>query len=351
MRDILSDIQSWIAGGERFALARVVKTWGSAPRGVGSAMAVTGDRKVVGSVSGGCIEGEVIEAARRVLESGRPEWLRFGVSDETAWSVGLTCGGKVEVFVELHPAFTSHPNDREIWQRLEQALTTNQPVVWLTRLQPDRPGHLLIFPDDAEETGDWGRWTSTARELARQAYARRESTITEIEGEPVFIHVFPRKDRLLVIGAAHISIPLVKFARELEFEVVVIDPRGVFATRERFPVPPDQLITQWPDRVLPELGVNEDTYAVLLTHDPKIDDVALHYLLRSEAAYIGALGSRKTHAKRCRRLREAGFSEEEIARIRGPVGIEIGARTPTEIALSIMAEVVAARRRPANVTP
>lgn len=339
MRDIFQDISEWVAAGDAFALATVVKTWGSAPRQAGSAMAVAGDMRVAGSVSGGCVEGAVIEEARKVLKDGIPRLLNFGVSDETAWSVGLSCGGKIEVLVEKHLAFSGDESERRIWQTLREAIGSNQPAILLTHLDPEKHRHLLIFPDGSQ-IGDWGYLNAAANRQALENYRRRQSECVVIEGEPVFAQVFPRKSRLLIIGAGHIAVPLVKFAKELDFETLVIDPRKIFASIERFPIPPDELRCDWPQTALTETDVNEDTHAALLTHDPKIDDPALHILLNSKAAYIGALGSGKTHQKRCQRLREAGFPEEAISRIRGPVGLDIGASTPAEIALSIVAEIV-----------
>lgn len=340
------EIQAMIEWADRktaFCQATVVQTWGSAPRGVGSLMIIDGDLRVAGSVSGGCIEGAVIEESRAVLRSGVPKELQFGVSDETAWSVGLTCGGKVSVFLERHISQSADGQEQEIWADLRAAICDSRPVILLTRLNPQTYSHLLLHPDGSKR-GDWGALTAPAVAQAMTQYRQRCSARVEIAGEPLFIHVFPRREKLLIIGAAHISIPLVKLARDLDLEVVVIDPRKIFATAERFPVPPDRLITVWPDEALAEIDLNEDTYAVLLTHDPKIDDVALHILLRSPVAYIGALGSRKTHQKRCRRLQEAGFTEKEIAAIRGPAGIDISAQTPEEIALSIAAQITEVRR-------
>lgn len=347
MRDIFETISHWVSGNKPFALATVIRTWGSSPRGVGSMMAVSGESEVAGSVSGGCIEGAVIEEALKALHSGVPRRLSFGVSDETAWSMGLSCGGKIEVFVEKHLAFTGEAMERRIWHSLEQALRRNDPAILLTHLGAEKSRHLLFFPDGSQ-VGDWGDMNRAAGEQALQNYRARRSEALQIEAEPVFVQVFPRKDRLIVIGAGHICIPLLKFARELDFETIVIDPRKTFAAVERFPEPPDQLFCSWPDEVLSRIELNGDTRAVLLTHDPKIDDPALHILLKSEVAYVGALGSRKTHEKRCQRLEEAGFSVETIARIRGPVGLDIGAAAPAEIALSIMAEIVQIKNRRYN---
>ena len=344
MKDIWNELENWTQKGEPFALARVIQTWGWAPRHAGSAMIVGKDMEVAGSVSGGCIEGAVIEAAQQVLQGGATKQLTYGVEDETAWSVGLSCGGEVSVLVERHWAFAKGDATRQVWETLRQAVRENRPAVLLTALEETEQIHLLIDPEEDEIIGDWGALTDAAFTAGRDVYVRRQNQVIELEGKAVFVQVFPRRDQLLIIGAGHITIPLVQFAQALEFETVVIDPRQVFATEERFPVAPDQLIAKWPEAVLGDMELSDDTYAVLLTHDPKIDDQALHILLKSPVRYIGALGSRKTHAKRCDRLREADFGEEEIGRIKGPAGLDIGAKTPAEIALSIGGEMVAARR-------
>lgn len=342
MQDIFKTIEPWAEGDQPFALATVVRTWRSAPRQAGSAMAVTPDLQVVGSVSGGCIEGAVIEEAREVIASGVPRVLTFGVEDESAWSVGLSCGGKVKVFVERSMAFDDRPEERSVWSALGRAIRENRPAVLLARMGGDRSSHLLVYPDGST-VGGFEAATEAAVEAALAAYADRENREVELAGEPVFIQVFPRKDQLLIIGAAHATLSLVAFARQLRFETIVVDPRRVFSNVSRFPAPPDRLLQAWPQEVLPGLGLTEDTYAVLLTHDPKIDDPALHILLRSPVAYIGALGSRRTQEKRQERLRKQGFTEAEIGRIHGPVGLDIGAETPDEIALSVIAEVVRAK--------
>ena len=344
MKDIWKDILAWEGEGRPFALARVIETWGSSPRPVGAAMIVGRQMEVAGSVSGGCIEGAVITEAGQVLADGSPRRLHYGVSDETAWSVGLTCGGQVSVLVERHPG-QAGGGSPGVWEALRRRLEANRPAVLLTRLAPGEGPHLLVDPEAGEvAAGDWGETSPAALEAAVSAFSRRESDVVEIESEAVFVQVFPRRDRLLVVGASHICIPLVRLAKVLDLETVVIDPREVFARPERFPEAPSRLERVWPARFFEDWSVDESTFAVLLTHDPKIDDEALHHLLRSPAAYIGALGSRRSHAKRVERLREAGFDDGEIARIHGPVGLDIGAESPEEIALSILAEVVAVRR-------
>ncbi len=343
MREIWNDIRSWEGRGRPFALARVIETWGSSPRPVGAAMIVGRRMEVAGSVSGGCIEGDVITEARQVLEDGRPRRLHYGVSDETAWSVGLTCGGQVSVFVEPHPG-QAGGGGAGVWEALRARLEANRPAVLLTRLAAGE-SHLLVDPEAGEvAAGDWGAASAAALEASASAFSERQSAVVEIGSEAVFVQVFPRQDRLLVVGASHICIPLVRLAKVLDLETVVIDPREVFARPERFPEAPARLEHIWPAPFFEDWSVDESTFAVLLTHDPKIDDEALHHLLRSPAAYIGALGSRRSHARRVERLREAGFDEGEIGRIHGPVGLDIGAESPEEIALSILAEVVAVRR-------
>ena len=348
MKDIFESLLPWLEEHRPFALATVTQTWGSAPRAVGSAMAITSDMQVIGSVSGGCIEGEVIEKAVQVLETGLPALLNFGVSDETAWSVGLTCGGKVSVFLEKYIAFSTNPTERQIWKKLKTAISEDKPVILLTRLEAEKHGHLLVFPDGSQ-VGNWQDLNQQANSQALLHYEDRTSGQVNIEDEAIFVQIFPQKDCLIIIGAVHIAIPLIDFAKKLDFKVVVIDPRQVFAAVERFSTPPDYLISQWPDEALQDFDLNGDTYVALLTHDPKIDDDALRVLLRSDVSYIGALGSRKTHAKRCKRLSEFGFTHEEISRIHGPAGLDIQAQTPTEIALSIISQIIQIKRGAAQV--
>ncbi len=351
MRDILNDIQPWLNAGEPFALATVINTWGSSPRGAGATMAVRHDLAVCGSVSGGCVENAVIDEALATLETGAPSLLTFGVEDETAWSVGLSCGGSITIFVEPHISLRSEPEEQAIWKTLSANLHARTPVIILTRLTDAK--HLLIIPHSTLEgvnraqsvIGDWGEMTEPSVQAALQAYTARASKQIDIAGTPVFIHVIPKPAQLLIIGAAHIAVSLVKFARELEFETTVIDPRGVFADIERFSGgQPHHLVNLYPDEILPTLDLSVDTFALTLAHDPKIDDEALKILLRSNVRYIGALGSKKTHTKRCERLRTAGFGDREISRIHAPIGLDIHAETPAEIALSIIAEITTVRR-------
>lgn len=295
----MHDILPFLAANQdqRLAIAIVVETWGSSPRPVGSMMAVTSDGRIAGSVSGGCVEGAVIETALRVIHSGLAEELEFKeLSPEDVWAVGLSCGGRIKV---------------------------------------------LVVPGDHPAMIEARKRASARKPFSLQI----DGTAVSVSEDPASGLSYPAPERLLVIGGVHIAVPLLSMARDLGFETILIEPRSSFADAARFPVPPDRVFAAWPSAVLgQEFQVDASTYAVLLTHDPKIDDQALHILLRSDAAYIGCLGSRTTQAQRRARLAEEGFTEAEVARIHGPVGLAIGAKTPAEIALSIMAEIVQTRR-------
>ena len=343
MRDIEAAARRWHAAGTRFALARVVAAWGSAPRRPGGAMAVTADLQVAGSLSGGCIEAAVIEEAARLLAGERgPGRLEYGVEDERAWSVGLSCGGKLSVHLaEL---------GRDLWEAILDALERQRPAVLLTPMRGGGAAHALIDVDERRVraggggAADGASAAEAVRAACEFAAAAQESALIDVSGEETFAHLLPRPDELLIVGAGHVAVHLVGFARELGFRSVVIDPRRVFAARGRFAVEPDELLAEWPDRVLGRRPVTGNTYAVLLTHDPKIDDAALRHLLTGPAAYVGALGSSRTHAKRRERLARAGFDPAAIDRVQGPAGLAIGAVSPAEIALAIMAQVIEAKR-------
>jgi xanthine dehydrogenase accessory factor len=331
MRDVLPALERWVAEGRSYALAIVTQTWGSSPRPLGSVMGIRDDGVIVGSVSGGCVESAVIDEALKALQDKQLRELKFDALDADAiWDVGLSCGGSIRVWIDPQPV----SRDPLLWQAITERLSCDRPCVIATSLVPFE--QRLWTPEGAQDG-----------ELAIRiegAYRSRSSGEVEAEGRRWFLHVLPSRERLIIVGAVHIAVPLVRFARELGFETVIIDPRSTFASEERFPSPPDKMISQWPDQTLTAMDITEETYAVVLTHDPKLDDAALKVLLRSPAAYIGALGSRTTQARRRETLSELGFSGDELDRIHGPVGLPIGARTPEEIALAIMAEIVQVRR-------
>ncbi|MDY7077059.1 MAG: XdhC/CoxI family protein [Chloroflexota bacterium] len=323
----MTDLARWLAAGEQIALATVVWAGGPSPRPLGSRLAVTGSGQMAGSVSGGCVEGAVFQEAQTVLSGGPPKRLRYGVVDETGWQVGLACGGTIEVYVE--PLVNIH-------RRLLDALEVEETVALATRLCDSDGGHLLAWPDGRLE-GD----PSLASELTT-LFPGPAADLRHLPAGDVFFEVFAPPLTLTIVGAVHVAVPLVTLAQALGFHVRVVDARRVFATRTRFPTA-DELITSWPQDALQAEELGPQHHIVILTHDPKFDLPALQIALRSQAAYIGLIGSHTTQAKRKAALREKGFSEEELARIHGPVGLDLGGREPAEIALAILAEIVAAR--------
>ena len=332
MIDIFNEIKQWVEAGKRFALATVVKTWGSAPRPIGSAMAISEDGEILGSVSGGCVEGDVSKKALAILENGDSELVHYGVSDEQAWTVGLSCGGKIDVFIE--PFFAFNEQD-EVWKALDQAVLSNKAGTLIFDLSDKKQNQLFVKADQSAV----GRIASKAEiEIAKKTIEGRKN-LYDTEAN-VFAQLIPRKSQLIIIGAAHITVDLVDFGNQFGFETIVIDPRGFFATNTQFKSEPDQCINDWPAEVLPKFPLDQFTYVVTLSHDPKIDDQALQILMESNVAYIGALGSKRTHAKRVDRLSEHGFSDTQIANIQGPVGLSINAKTPQEIALSVIGQIL-----------
>lgn len=335
MQDILETVEQWIEQKRQIALATVVETWGSAPRGVGSKMAVTSEMAMVGSVSGGCVETAVIEEALDCMEKNQPRLLHYGVSDDTAWEVGLTCGGNMSIFVE--------PLDQAWWQAAADNIRQDRTAATVTVLEGANAGQKVLF--DAENNVQYSTpqlGPDDCAAFAQAAQAQHISGRAEAAGQAIMVDLHLSRPHLIVIGGVHIAMPLQSFARQLGFRVSIIDPRQVFATDERFP-DVDSILHSYPDKALLQLGLDRNTYVAVLTHDPKIDDKALTTALPSPAPYIGVLSSKRTHEKRVQRLREAGMAQEHLDRIRTPIGLDINARTPEEIALCIMAEIVAVR--------
>jgi len=330
---VLAQAAAWRAEGRGVALATVIQTWGSSPRQPGSKLATDDRGAFVGSVSGGCIEAAVIHDAREVMESGKSRLLSFGVSDEQAWEVGLACGGKIEVFLEALGPERGHGLPRSMLGDLLTARREQRATVLATWL--DGSAHLLLSGDPAHAPAELAA-------AVRQTVATDKATVTTTETGSVFLEPHLPAVRLVVVGAVHVAQPLAEMAVLAGFGVTIIDPRRAFATEERFPG--RTLVTSWPDEALAQLGPDARTAIVTLTHDPKLDDPALVAGLASPAFYVGCLGSQKTHAARKARLGERGVSAEALGRLRGPVGLRIGARTPAEIAVSILAEVIATLR-------
>ena len=290
-KNIWQTIREWDGEGRKMALATVVKTWGSSPRPVGSHLVIDADGHMEGSVSGGCVDGVVVTAARDCINTKKGELLQFEVATDQAWEVGLSCGGEVHILVE--------------------------PLINIA----EKVSYLL--DNDA----------NTIKKL--------HSETKMIDGN-FFTHEYKPALKMIVVGAVHISQGLVSMAKTLDIDVILVDPRTAYASEERFP--DIDFITSWPDEALKKIGINASTAIVTLSHDPKLDDPALEIAVRSEAFYIAALGSLKTQKERKKRLKEKGFSEDEVARIHGPAGLDIGALEPAEIALSILSELVATRR-------
>ena len=344
MRDILSDLDHWGAGDNKsIALATVIQTWGSSPRRAGAKMAIMPDGRITGSVSGGCVEGAVFESGVEVLKSNRPQLLHFGVADETAWEVGLACGGSIDIFVK--------PLDREFFKPLRSVLVEEQPAVNVTvvRSSNELLGREMLVRDDGSVNGTLNdELDQPALRLAREALAHGVSRRAMLnEDVEIFMEVILPPPTLIAVGGVHITIALMALAKTLGYRTAVVDPRSAFGNEERFPNV-DQLIQLWPQEAFQQIPITRSTAVAMLTHDPKLDDPALQIALPSPAFYVGALGSKTTQAKRRKRLLDDGLTEEQLNRLHGPIGLEIGAGTPEEIAMSIMAEIVAERNNAIN---
>ncbi|MEV6028512.1 XdhC family protein [Streptomyces sp. NPDC052036] len=353
MLDIAEELNRWMDQGRSFAVATVVGVGGSAPRDPGAALAVDSDGTVIGSVSGGCVEGAVYELCRQALNDGESVVERFGYSDEDAFSVGLTCGGVIDVLIT--PVDAQAPATA-VFRSALAAAVRGEPVALARIVRGPAEllgGALLVRPDGAGEGGLGGR-----PELDRTAAAEtralldtgRTGTVGLSEdgshcpgGLTLFVESRVPQPRMIVFGAIDFAGALVRVGKFLGYHVTVCDARPVFATRARFPEA-DDIVVDWPHRYLQRTATDERTVLCVLTHDPKFDIPLLKAALRLPVAYVGAMGSHRTHEDRTRRLREAGVSGREMARLRSPIGLDLGARTPEETALSIAAEIVASRR-------
>ena len=341
MREVLADLERWLGRSEQIALATLVDVRGSAPRLPGARFGVTRAGEVSGSVSGGCIEADLYEHAMEVLEAGRPAVVRYGISDELAFEVGLSCGGEIEVLVE--PFLPDEP-----WEALREALHERRAAVLAVALEPGAlTGRRMLVLEDGSVVGSVAAELDDAiREEARgllRGGGSRRLALPEPGGEcAVFLEAFRPPAHLLLLGAAFVAPPLARMAGEAGFQVTVIDPRAAFATRERFPSA-DEVVVGWPDEVLGRTDLGPHSYIVMLLHDEKFDVPALLPALASDACYVGVLGSRRTHARRLEQLRARGVGEEALGRLRAPIGLDLGGREPAEIAVSILAEMLAVR--------
>ena len=339
MKDILPDLDLWRSQGEEIALATLVQVRRSAPRPPGARLCVTRSGRMSGSVSGGCVEADVFERATQVLESRNPEVVNYGIADEMGFEVGLSCGGSIDVFIE------PFVQDDE-WDALRRAVEGQEEVVHAIGLAPaslrgrkltsviDRPAIGSIDPSLDEDITDEGD------RLLRTGGTKVVTLPWQGEQAQVYIEAIRPSPSLFIVGATHVAISLCRLATEVGFKVIVIDARSALATTERF-AEAEQLIHAWPEEALEQARLDRYSSLVVLTHDPKFDVPTLANALRSEAPYIGAQGSRVTHERRKQDLKQQGFSDADLARIRAPIGLDIGSRTPAELAVAILAEVLA----------
>jgi xanthine dehydrogenase accessory factor len=351
VRDILDTISKWWEADESFGLATVVRTFSSAPREPGAAMAVSAAGEVVGSVSGGCVEGAVYELAGQVRASGQATLQRYGITDDTAFSVGLTCGGIIDIFVEpVSQKFFADLAD------IAAAVEAGTPVAVATVIAgPGQIGarRVIWSADDRASAGSLGsgvRLDEAVDDDARGMLAQGTTGVRQYgpDGErrlddlSVFVQSFTPPPRMLVFGAIDFAAAVARAGKFLGYHVTVCDARPVFATASRFP-DADEVVTDWPHRYLEGISTDARTVICVLTHDPKFDVPLLEIALRRPAVYIGAMGSRRTHEDRLARLREIGMTQEELARLRSPIGLDLGARTPEETAVAIAAELIQLR--------
>ena len=332
MKEVLADIERWRARGEKFALATVIATRRSAPRPVGAKLAVSESGEMAGSVSGGCVESDVYDHACEVLEGSKPQLLSYGISDDLAFSVGLPCGGEIDVFVDRTP--------EPLVERLLPIIDREERAVLFTVVEGEPLGADLLVTEAGETFGQG------PAELAQRVdglLRKGRNTLLDLDdGRKVFAEIYAPAPRLLVIGAVDTAEALCVAAKQLGWRTIVADARAKFATRERIPSA-DELLVAWPQDAIEQVKPDYQTAVVVLTHDDKFDVPALQGALATEAFYIGALGARRNQERRRERLLEAGVEEQELERVSGPTGLDIGADSPAETALSVLGEILATR--------
>jgi len=333
VREVRDDIHRWLARGDRVALATVVATRRSAPRPIGAKLAISASGELAGSVSGGCVENEVYEYAQELLTGGSPRLLSYGISDDLALTVGLPCGGEIDVFVDEVRG--------PLIQRLLKVDELGERAVVLTVVEGPDMGAGLLVTEDGERVGDVPEEVAErALELMREGRSR----VVEIGDRSVFADVYGPPPRLLIYGAVDTAEALCRSAREIGWRTIVADARALFATSERLPSA-EEIVVAWPEEALAQVRPDHATAVVILTHDDKFDVPMISGALETDAFYVGALGSRRNQERRRKRLIEAGVDETALERVSGPCGLDIGAQTPAETALSILAEIMAVRAR------
>jgi xanthine dehydrogenase accessory factor len=353
MRDLLETLDIWRAEGVEAGRAVVIRTFGSAPRPEGAVLLLASDGRIAGSVSGGCVEGAAAEEIERARRTGHSRVIRYGISDEQAWSVGLACGGTIDVLVEPRvpePAIAAARAAAHVGG-LGAAVVTPLPADAPTAVlgayaagDGAPPVPAIVISEDGTRDGSLGDpdLDDALSLIAADALLRGTSRTVELGGRSLFVEAFPVRPRLVVVGATEIAQALVTLARPLGYETVVVDGRASFATAERFPAV-DRLVIGWPDEAADDIGLGPNDAVAVLSHDPKFDEPAIVEALRRGCRYVGAIGSRKTQADRRARLRDAGLTDTDLTRLHGPVGLDLGGRAPAEVALAILAEVVATR--------
>jgi len=336
VRDVLDEYRRWAAEGVGAGRAVVVRVVGSAPRPAGGTLLVADDGRIAGSISGGCVEGAAVDEVTAARRGGYRTVVQFGITDEQALGVGLACGGTIEVLVEP-----------EVGAELEAAAAGPGGAAVVVRLpsgRSDAATRRLVVRADGTLAGSLGNAALDGRlgEFSAALIATGVSSVVDIESEEFFIEVFPAPPRLVVVGAGQVAIHLVSLAHEMGFQTVVVDARGAFATHERFPLA-DAVLVGWPDELADRAGIDRDAAVVVLSHEARFDEPAIVAAFERGARYVGAIGSRDVQAMRRERLRAAGVGEEQLMRLRAPIGLDLGGRTPPEVALAIMAEIVADR--------
>jgi xanthine dehydrogenase accessory factor len=337
MRDLLTDYERFARSGKPFGRAVVTSVWGSAPRAEGSSMLAASDGTIAGSVSGGCVESATAVEIGEAITRGTPKLMTFGVTDEQAWEVGLACGGTIKVFIEP----TVRPE-------VVEAARAGIGEVVATVIAGPAIGASVRVLEDGRVVGSlpaafpMGQLRDAALAALRKETSTTREFATESGPAGVFLEVFPRQPRLVIFGGVQIAVALVPLAKALGYWIIVADGREAFISRDRFP-DADELILAWPEEAFERIGLDSASYVCVLSHDPKFDEPALQIALRSPAAYVGAIGSRKTQEARRERLRQAGLTEEQIQRLHGPIGLDLGGRQPAETALAILAEMTAVR--------
>src|SRR5829696_2263567 len=339
MKDVMEVVKEWVSAGDPVALATVVDTKKSAPQPPGTKMAINDAGKMAGAVSGGCVEGQVVQVAEEILKGDDPQLLEYGIADEDAWDVGLPCGGEISIWVETYDDGGLEGRFRELGlQGARGALTT--------AVEGANVGAKLLLLEDGTRDGSLGdpELDDIAMGRAASAMWSERSELYEHEGSMLFVDTVAPPPRLIIFGAVDFAAQLAAAAKLAGWRAFVVDPRKRFATADRFPEA-ERVIVAWPDKALDELGgIDRATSIAVLTHDPKLDDAVLKIALRSEAQYIGAMGSRRAQEKRRERLLAEGISDDEMIRLSAPIGLDIGALTAEETAISILGEITAVRR-------